>query len=217
MTPPGPGGVPATTLHRHAAGDPTDHRERRDDTRARILDAALDLIADHGFAATSTREISERLGFTKAALYYHFRTKDDLLAAIVGPAIEELAALGGSASAGSPPADRRRIVEGYVDLVASHAKLIRVLMNDPAVRLCRPLAAAKPLYDRLAQVFSGTEAPDTRQRTRVRAAMGAVHAAVLFAEPGDDPRDVHDTALAVACAALGLPGGGRHRRDGGTT
>ena len=53
-----------------------------DDTRARILKAALHLFAEHGFAGTSTREISERLGFTKAALYYHFRTKDDLLAAI---------------------------------------------------------------------------------------------------------------------------------------
>ena len=40
----------------------------RDETRDRILEVTLQLIADHGFAATSTREISERLGFTKAAL-----------------------------------------------------------------------------------------------------------------------------------------------------
>src|SRR5262245_44199063 len=53
------------------------------ETRARILATAVELIAEKGFAATTTRELSERLGFTKAALYYHFRTKDDLLVALV--------------------------------------------------------------------------------------------------------------------------------------
>ena len=46
------------------------------------MEAALDLFAEKGFAQTATRELAERLGFTKAALYYHFRTKDDLLAAL---------------------------------------------------------------------------------------------------------------------------------------
>ena len=44
------------------------HAHAGDQTRARILDVALELIADRGFAATSTREIAERLGVTKAAL-----------------------------------------------------------------------------------------------------------------------------------------------------
>jgi len=98
----------------------------RDETRDRILKVALQLIADQGFAATSTREISERLGFTKAALYYHFRTKEDLLAAIVAPAIEDLRMLLGKAGPRNGPAARRQVVEGYVDLVASHTELIRV-------------------------------------------------------------------------------------------
>jgi len=51
-------------------------------TRERILDVALDLFTEKGFDGTSLREISERLGVTKAALYYHFASKDDILMAL---------------------------------------------------------------------------------------------------------------------------------------
>jgi AcrR family transcriptional regulator len=52
------------------------------DTRDRILDVALDLFTDQGFDGTSLREIAERLDVTKAALYYHFESKDDILLAL---------------------------------------------------------------------------------------------------------------------------------------
>jgi AcrR family transcriptional regulator len=51
-------------------------------TRERILDVALDLFIEKGFDKTSLREIAEQLGFTKAALYYHFESKDDILMAL---------------------------------------------------------------------------------------------------------------------------------------
>ncbi len=43
---------------------------------------ALDLFIEKGFDRTSLREIAERLGVTKAALYYHFASKDDILMAL---------------------------------------------------------------------------------------------------------------------------------------
>ena len=43
---------------------------------------ALDLFIEKGFDGTSLREIAEQLGFTKAALYYHFASKDDILMAL---------------------------------------------------------------------------------------------------------------------------------------
>ncbi|HEY6472635.1 MAG TPA: TetR family transcriptional regulator [Acidimicrobiales bacterium] len=52
------------------------------DTRDRILDVALELFTEQGFDGTSLREIAERLGVTKAALYYHFESKDDILLAL---------------------------------------------------------------------------------------------------------------------------------------
>ena len=59
-----------------AAADPTP------DTRQRILDVALDLFTEQGFDGTSLRQIAEQLGVTKAALYYHFESKDDILMAL---------------------------------------------------------------------------------------------------------------------------------------
>ncbi len=51
-------------------------------TRDRILDVALDLFIEKGYDKTSLREIAEQLGFTKAALYYHFESKGDILMAL---------------------------------------------------------------------------------------------------------------------------------------
>jgi AcrR family transcriptional regulator len=55
-------------------------------TRERILEAASDLFTEQGYDATSLREIADRLGFTKAALYYHFQSKDEILRALLEPA-----------------------------------------------------------------------------------------------------------------------------------
>ena len=51
-------------------------------TRERILDIALDLFIRKGYAETSLREIAAELGFSKAALYYHFESKQDILLAL---------------------------------------------------------------------------------------------------------------------------------------
>src|SRR5580698_1323685 len=51
-------------------------------TRERILDAALDLFVEQGYDGTSLRQIAEQLGVTKAALYYHFESKEDILMAL---------------------------------------------------------------------------------------------------------------------------------------
>jgi AcrR family transcriptional regulator len=54
----------------------------RGSTRERILDIALTLFNEQGYDKTSLREIAEQLGTTKAALYYHFERKEDILLAL---------------------------------------------------------------------------------------------------------------------------------------
>src|SRR5580693_749892 len=51
-------------------------------TRERILNVALELFTEKGFDGASLREIAERLGVTKAAIYYHFASKNDILIAL---------------------------------------------------------------------------------------------------------------------------------------
>src|SRR6202050_5279 len=48
-------------------------------TRERILDIALERFTEQEYRQTSLRDIAERLGTTKAALYYHFERKEDIL------------------------------------------------------------------------------------------------------------------------------------------
>jgi AcrR family transcriptional regulator len=60
-------------------GDDGAGEQPRGSTRERILDIALELFNEKGYENTSLREIAERLGTTKAALYYHFARKQDLL------------------------------------------------------------------------------------------------------------------------------------------
>jgi AcrR family transcriptional regulator len=179
-------------------------RNTGEQTRAQILDVALELFAAQGFAATSTRELSERLGFTKAALYYYFRTKDDLLEALLAPSLAELAALLEGVGRTTNADTRRNLLAGYLRLVVNHQRVIQVLSQDPSV-LARPISAeAAPLYDRLTLLLSGKAKPGPAERTRVRAALGGIHAAILHAEPGDPPEVVEAAALAACCGALGL-------------
>ncbi|MBE8477730.1 MULTISPECIES: TetR/AcrR family transcriptional regulator [Streptomyces] len=57
-------------------------RQQRGNTRQRIQDVALELFAEQGYEKTSLREIAERLDVTKAALYYHFKTKEQILVSV---------------------------------------------------------------------------------------------------------------------------------------
>ncbi len=51
-------------------------------TRERILDISLELFTTQGYDKTSLREIAEQLGFSKAAIYYHFESKEAILMAL---------------------------------------------------------------------------------------------------------------------------------------
>src|SRR2546421_11749377 len=71
--------------------------ERPPGTRSRIQEVALELFTEQGYEATSLREIAERLGVTKAALYYHFKTKEDIVASFMEDrvaALEDIVAWG---------------------------------------------------------------------------------------------------------------------------
>lgn len=55
---------------------------KRDNTRDRVLAAARELFGTEGFDATTVRRIAERVGLSDAALYYHFKSKREILNAV---------------------------------------------------------------------------------------------------------------------------------------
>src|SRR5699024_8871206 len=73
----------ASTVNGMAA---QEQQERsRVDTRARLLATALELFGEYGVDATSLQMIANALGVTKAAVYYHFRTKAEITEAVAAP------------------------------------------------------------------------------------------------------------------------------------
>ena len=62
------------------------------DTKTTILDAAEELFAEHGFAATSLRQLTARAGVNLAAVNYHFGSKEQLAQAVLARRIEPIQA-----------------------------------------------------------------------------------------------------------------------------
>ncbi len=62
---------------------PRRTKEEAEHTREAILSAALELFYEKGFSRTTFDEIAKRINLTKGAVYWHFRNKVDLLAAIM--------------------------------------------------------------------------------------------------------------------------------------
>jgi AcrR family transcriptional regulator len=104
------------------------------DTRTRLIDVAIELFTRHSFAGTSLQMIADELGFTKAAIYHHFRTREQLLAAVIEPMLDELRAVVESAQTRRKPHARaEHMLSGYATLAVRNRGLVAVLAADPSV------------------------------------------------------------------------------------
>jgi len=104
------------------------------DTRTRLIEAAIDLFTRHSFAGTSLQMIADELGFTKAAIYHHFRTREQLLAAVIEPMLDELRTVVKSAETKhTPHARAEHMLNGYAALAVRNRGLVAVLATDPSV------------------------------------------------------------------------------------
>lgn len=112
--------------------------EQRDETRRRIVMAAVETFAEHGFGASSTRDIAARAGVTQGLITYHFESKDALWRAaadrIFVDWVAELPAGGATSTRPAPhgPAAReaaREAVAGFVRFSADHPALFHFMVD----------------------------------------------------------------------------------------
>lgn len=100
--------------------------ERRESTRAEILEAAWDLAASRGLAEFTLRDLAERVGMRAPSLYTHFPSKNAIYDAMFGQAWSEYETVVRAEAAdlaGSPREVVRRIGRVYFDFaVASPAR-----------------------------------------------------------------------------------------------
>ena len=129
------------------------------DTRQRLIEVAVDLFTRHSFAGTSLQMIADEMGFTKAAIYYHFRTREELLAAVVEPIFEQLSRIIAAAEAQrSNGARADHMLRGYADLAVANRALVSVLACDPSVTtLLRDQPHWAQLINRQLALLAGDE------------------------------------------------------------
>jgi AcrR family transcriptional regulator len=143
------------------------------DTRQRLIEVAVDLFTRHSFAGTSLQMIADEMGFTKAAIYYHFRTREELLAAVVEPIFEQLSAIITAAESERSAAARAdHMLVGYAELAVANRALVSVLACDPSVTtLLRDQPHWSELINRQLALLAGD----------VRDAGGLIKATVVLA------------------------------------
>ena len=91
------------------------------------------MFTEHGYEKTSLREIAEALGVTKAALYYHFKSKEDIVRSLVEDyfgRIDALVSWGENEPPG--PATRAEILRRYVAIVQEGEAAFRMLHQNQA-------------------------------------------------------------------------------------
>ncbi len=108
----------------------TDDGRDRPDTRRRILTESLALFAGQGVAATTTKQIAERLGMSQGILYKHFASKDDIVWEIFSTGYSRYGeAVRAAAAAPGSFADRlERIVRTIAALHDADPELFRFLL-----------------------------------------------------------------------------------------
>jgi AcrR family transcriptional regulator len=188
---------------------PVRHRARaespRGGTRERIQAIALELFAEQGYEKTSLREIAERLGVTKAALYYHFRSKEDIVRSFVEDyraELEQVIAWG--ASQPPIPETRAEILRRYTDIVGGQLAVIRFMEQNQATMhtLMADSGARKKMFrDQFMSLCDLLAPPGAALADRVRAVAAVIcigMSPMILQREAASPEELHDAVLGVA-------------------
>src|SRR5438445_5423679 len=102
-------------------------------TRTRILEIARELIREQGYSSTSISQIAGKLGTSKAALYYHFKSKEEILDALLSDPMVAFQELARKAAAGPPGTCADEVLGAIIDFVAGPSSCLAAFQNDPSV------------------------------------------------------------------------------------
>jgi len=167
---------------------PKPRRRRADGelSRERILDAAMEISAERGYEGTSIGAVSSKCGLPASSIYWHFKDKDDLLAAVIERSF------GTWLNAWQMPATGDAIDRA----TAMGAQIAKALLDSPDfLRLGLMLALERrPVEPRAREMFLQARTEAHRQLTQV--------IAQLAPELGD--ADVNRLAIYALAGGDGL-------------
>ncbi|WP_333766922.1 TetR/AcrR family transcriptional regulator [Streptomyces sp. IBSBF 2435] len=181
-------------------GTPQQPQSRRGDTRRRIQQVALELFAEQGYEKTSLREIAERLDVTKAALYYHFKTKEDILSSIAEDLARPMREL--ITWAETQPrtlATKQELLRRYSDILWGSVDLFRFFQENQAT--VRELTIGETFRTSVKSLGGLLKDPDAPIAAQVRSvtALYAMHAGMFVTQNVEgDPEEKRAAILEVA-------------------
>jgi AcrR family transcriptional regulator len=153
--------------------------------REKIRQVALELFTERGYDGTSLREIAERLDVTKAALYYHFKSKDTILLSLIVELLDAMNALvdWGREQSFSPDFQHEmldRVADLFfgdanrvVRLIQQNQPVLRSLAADATNRQVRDAGELKALIGEVITLMTPSGA-DLHTRIRIRTAVAAI-------------------------------------------
>jgi AcrR family transcriptional regulator len=180
-------------------------RNRRDT----LLAAALNSFTQRGYDATSVAELAAATGMSKAAVSYHFRTKNDLLHAIADPLLDSLDALvDRHPTTPDWPGGVRALLEDYLTTLTDHSQIAAWVDSDKAV-LNHPQIGARLHHntERMCQAITGSTANGTAATVRATAALGSLWRPVRTLTPAQlaTHRDALLHTAMAGCAPTDTP------------
>jgi AcrR family transcriptional regulator len=168
----------------------------------RIAQLALTRFRVSGFVGTSIADLAGALGVSKAAIYYHYRSKDALLHRLIDPLLDAIDACIQDHHQPTPTA--RPLLAAYLGVLIAHREVVPLIATDVAI-LNHPRIGPR-LRAQNQQLQSLLAAPDTTMSARLRAeaALGAIWRP-LIAEPPLDLTDPAHQRILIDAAVATLP------------
>ncbi|MGV0625923.1 TetR/AcrR family transcriptional regulator [Mycolicibacter minnesotensis] len=163
----------------------------RGSARERVLQAALALFLEHSVGGTSMQMIADRLGVSKPAVYYQFRSRDDIVIALVEPMFDDVARVIKIAQAmPTPQGSRDVVVSGVVELAVRYRRLTFLFYDRAVEHAVRSREDFMAAGDHAAAIVRGPD-PDATARVITTALMSGT----LTAAADPDLEDIDDETL----------------------
>ncbi|KWX67508.1 TetR family transcriptional regulator [Mycobacterium sp. NAZ190054] len=144
------------------------------------MNAAMELIGRHGVGGTSLQMIADTVGVTKAAIYYQFRTKEEIVIAVTA---HELASLEEAVEDAEAEPDRQRarklLLARVIDMAVTRRDWTRTLQHDPVIM--RLLGDYRPFRDFMGRLYGALldEHDDTEAQVAAAVLSAAIGGAVI--------------------------------------
>jgi AcrR family transcriptional regulator len=178
--------------------------QQQPSTRERIQQTAIALFSEHGYEHTSLREIAEQLGVTKAALYYHFKTKEDIAASFFDSYAEDVDRI--CEWGDSRPRDletRTELLRRYAEVIRSHVPVLKFMQNNQAAltRLDR-MSVFRMRQRRLHALLAEGDSP-LIHRLRAWDALTTLYSNwITYPRSDDSEQEIRDASLQISIGMI---------------